>query len=427
MAQASSWPRAWPRVPLVGNCRPLPRPGRWHSPLPSPPRPPAARLPARRSGLLQRWALSQPHPPPRATRAAPATRAHLPRTRVGGVGASKRSCQRTGARAFGHTALSTQTHIRARTHTGAHRVGGVRVAREVGARKLERVGEEHALVAGGERRRPADRVVLAGPGAAARSRPGGRPWQPGAQFHGQRREQHSRRRGGRAELHLRPKLLVPHELSTTNFPVPARRSSRAGKMAMLRAVLAAVLVAAVQSRAAAPMRSRRARAGGPAGGGPLRAAKAALARSAAGPAARLAGGRRVRGARKTSRQEGRQAGGRGWGGVACGASQQDPSRTTAVRPGHPVARLGGRRGRDRAARRSGGVGWCGPGGRRCVPPSSPALRLPSFVTPASLRWPCWPRVATGCGSTVCPGGCVHRAGQRLQRHDLVRPAGLSAT
>jgi len=141
----------------------------------------------------------------------------------------------------------------------------------------------------------------------------------------------------------------------------------------------------------------------------------------------LPGGRRVRGARKTSRQEGRQAGGRGWGGVACGASQQDPSRTTAVRPGHPVARLGGRRGRDRAARRSGGVGWCGPGGRRCVPPSSPALRLPSFVTPASLRWPCWPRVATGCGSTVCPGGCVHRAGQRLQRHDLVRPAGLSAT
>ena len=215
MAQASSWPRAWPRVPLVGNCRPLPRPGRWHSPLPSPPRPPAARLPARRSGLLQRWALSQPHPPPRATRAARATRAHLPRTRVGGVGASKRSCQRTGARAFGHTALSTQTHIRARTHTGAHRVGGVRVAREVGARKLERVGEEHALVAGGERRRPADRVVLAGPGGAARSRPGGRPWQPGAQLHGQRREQHSRRRGGRAELHLRPKL-VPHELRTTN-------------------------------------------------------------------------------------------------------------------------------------------------------------------------------------------------------------------
>ena len=33
-------------------------------------------------------------------------------------------------------------------------------------------------------------------------------------------------------------------------------------------------------------------------------------------------------------------------------------------------------------------------------------------------------LSTGGRCTVCAGRCVHRAGQRLQRHDLLLPAGL---
>jgi hypothetical protein len=68
---------------------------------------------------------------------------------------------------------------------------------------------------------------------------------------------------------------------------------------------------------------------------------------------------------------------------------------------------------------------CGPGGRHCVLHSSHAHFIPApAARPPHQFWPCARACLTGGRSTVCAGRCVHRAGQRLQRHDLLLHAGL---